>query len=236
MGYTHYEFSSPQQAGRFLTTGVGVVFDAMGKVPGVGWVLGVLLVVGLVMTWRRLDWTERRRRLAVPGALLVGAFASLSITGIARAAAFGTESARTGRYLYVFVALTLPALGLAADAVARRWRMLAPVVLVLMLVGIPGNINALLQRRKEERSSQAENRRLILTLPRLPIAHEVPPSVRPEQQLAKPLTLGWLLNGVASDRIPKPARITPVDAATATLHLALNQRPDVFGTKACRNA
>jgi hypothetical protein len=236
VGYIHYDLSSPQQVGRFLTTGVGAAFDAMGQVRGVGWVLGVLLVVGLVLTWRRLDWTERRRRLAVPGALLVGAFVSLCITGIARAAAFGSEWARTGRYLYVFVALTLPALAVAADAVARRWRVLAPVVLVVLLVGIPGNMNALLQRRRAERSSHAENRRLILTLPRLPIAHEVPPSVRPEQQLAKPLTLGWLLDGVASDRIPKPARITPVDAATATLHLALNQRPDVFGTKACRNA
>jgi hypothetical protein len=236
VGYIHYDLSSPQEVGRFLTTGVGAAFDAMGQVRGVGWVLGVLLVVGLVLTWRRLEWTERRRRLAVPGALLVGAFASLCITGIARAAAFGSEWARTGRYLYVFVALALPAFGLAADAVARRWRMLAPVVLVLLLVGIPGNINALLQRRSAERSSQSEYRKLILTLPRVPIAHEVPRSVRPEQQLAKPLTLGWLLDGVASGRIPKPARITPVDAATATLHLALNQRPDVFGTKACRNA
>ena len=126
VGYIHYDLSSPQEVGRFLTTGVGAAFDAMGQVRGVGWVLGVLLVVGLVLTWRRLDWTERRRRLAVPGALLVGAFASLFITGIARAAAFGSEWARTGRYLYVFVALALPALGLAADAVARRWRMLAP--------------------------------------------------------------------------------------------------------------
>jgi hypothetical protein len=236
VGYTHYDLSSPQEVGRFLTTGVGAAFDAMGQVPGVGWALGVLLVVGLVLTWRSLDWTERRRRLAVPGALLVGAFASFCITGIARAAAFGSEWARTGRYLYVFVALTLPALAVAADAVARRWRMLTPVVVVLLLIGIPGNVDALLERRSSERSFQFQYRRLILSLPRVPAAQEVPRSIRPEQRLAKPLTLGWLLDGVASGRIPKPATITPVDTATATLHLALDQQPDWFRSAACRNA
>jgi hypothetical protein len=236
VGYTHYSLSSPPQVARFVATGVRAAFDGMGQVPGVGWALGIVLVVGLVLAWRALDRTERRKQLAAPGALLVGAFLSLGISGIARAADFGTQFARTGRYVYFFVALTLPAVAVAGTALARRWRVLAPVVLVLLLVGIPGNINALLQRRRSERSSQSEYRRLILTLPRVPLAHEVPRTVRPEQQLAKPLTLGWLLDGVASGRIPKPASITPVDAATADLHLALNQQPDVFGTKACRNA
>ena len=192
--------------------------------------------MGLVLAWNRYGWAERRKRLAAPGALLVGAFMFLAISGIVRAASFGSEFARTGRYLYLFVALALPAIAVAGDAVARRWRVLAPVVLVLLLAGIPGNVDALLQRRRAERSFQFEYRRLILTLPRLPIAHEVPRSVRPEQQLAKPVTLGWLLDGVASGRIPKPASMTPIDVATATLHLALNQQPDAFGTKACRNA
>jgi hypothetical protein len=236
VGYSHFEVSSPGQVARFVATGVRAALRGMGQVPGAGWVLGILLVVGLVLAWRGSAWAVRRRQLAVPAALLVGAFASLCITGIARAAAFGSEFARTGRYLYLFVALALPALALAADAVARRWRVLTPVVLILLLMGIPGNVDALFQRRRAERSSQAEYRRLILTLPRLSIAHAVPRSVRPEQQLAKPLTMGWLLDGVASDRIPKPARITPIDAATATLHLALNQQPDAFGTKTCRNA
>jgi hypothetical protein len=236
VGYTHYDLSRPGDVARFVATGVRAAFDGVGQVPGAGWALGILLGVGLVLAWRRLDWAERRRRLAAPAALLVGAFASLCITGIARAAAFGSEFARTGRYLYVFVALALPAVGVAANAVARHWRLLAPVALVLLLVGIPGNVNALLQRRQSEMSFQHQYRRLILTLPRVSTAHAVPRSTRPEQQLAKPLTIGWLLDGVASGRIPKPANITPVDAATATLHLALNQHPDVFGTKRCRNA
>jgi hypothetical protein len=236
VGYTHHDLSSPEQVARFVVTGVRAAFDGMGQVPGMGWLLGVLLLAGLALAWSSLDLADRRRQLAMPGALLVGAFVSFGLTGIARAAAFGTQFARTGRYLYLFFALTLPALGVAANTVARRWRVLAPVVLALLLVGIPGNVEALLQRRRSERSSQSDYRKLILTMPRVRLAHEVPRSTRPEQELAKPLTLGWLLDGVASGRIPKPANITPVEAATATLHLALNQQPDVFGSKACRNA
>jgi len=236
VGYSHFEVSSPQQVARFMTTGLRAAFHGMGQLPGTGWALGILLVVGMVATWLRFDWAERRRRLAVPAGLLAGAFFSMCITGIARAAAFGSQFARTGRYLYLFVALALPALALAADTLVRRWRVLAPVVLVLLLVGIPGNVNALRERRRDERSFQSQYRRLILTLPRVPVAHEVPRSTRPEQQLAKPLTLGWLLDGVASGRIPKPKKVTGVDAATATLHLALNQAPDAFGTKSCWNA
>jgi hypothetical protein len=92
------------------------------------------------------------------------------VTGIARAAHFGTEFARNGRYLYTFAVLALPAMAVAAEAVAHRWRVLVPVVLVLFVVGIPGNVNVLRERRSSERSFQSEYRRLILTIPRVPMA------------------------------------------------------------------
>jgi hypothetical protein len=236
VGYTHFDLSSPQQVARFVVTGVRGAFDGMGQVPGAGWALGIVLVIGLALAWRGLDGTQRRTRLTMPAAMLVGAFISLCITGIARAAAFGTAFALTGRYLYLFAALALPAMAVAADALARRWRVLAPVVLAILLIGIPGNLNALIQRRRAELSSQAEYRRLILALPRVPLARKVARSTRPEQRLAKPLTIGWLLDGAASGRIPKPATISPVDAATATLHLALNQQSTGSGKESCRSA
>jgi hypothetical protein len=235
-GYPHHDLSSPGQVARFMATGIRAAFDAIGQLSGVAWALGILLVIGLPLAWLRIDRADRRRRLAMPVALLAGAFLSICITGIARAAAFGTDFARTGRYLYLFAAMVLPALAVAADGLARRWRVLGPVVVAVLIIGIPGNVDALLQRRRSEQHLQAEYRRLILTLPRLRIAREVPRSTRPEQELAKPLTIGWLLDGVASGRIPKPARKRPVDAATATLSLALNQQPDAFGAKVCRNA
>ncbi len=113
--------------------------------------------------------------------------------------------------------------------------MLAPVVVVVLLAGIPGNVDALLQQRRADRSLQREYRKLMLTMPRMPVAHEVPRSTRPEQRFAKGVTLGWLLDGVASGRIPKPERITPVDAATASLYVALNAQPMVYFPAPCSN-
>ena len=72
----------------------------------------------------------------------------------------------------------LPAMAVGANALARRWRILTPVVVVLFLVGIPGNVDALLQQRRSEISFQTEYRRLILTLPRVPVAQKVPRSLR----------------------------------------------------------
>jgi hypothetical protein len=128
---------------RFITTGISAAFDAMGQVPGVGVVLGVLLVSGLILAWRGLDRAELRRRAAVPGALLIGATVFLLISGLGRATSFGADYARSSRYMYLVAALVLPALAVASDAVARRWRILAPAAFVVLLIGIPGNLNVL---------------------------------------------------------------------------------------------
>ncbi|MGH8982904.1 MAG: hypothetical protein ACRDY6_03385, partial [Acidimicrobiia bacterium] len=221
---------------RFVWSGVEGGFDAMGQLPGAGWVLGALLVVGLVLAWGRLGWAGARTEAAAPAALLVGAFLFLGFSGLVRAGDFGTAYARESRYLYLFVALVLPALAVAADAVARRWRALAPAVLVLLLIGIPGNIDALLDERRAGAGFHSQYRTLILTLPRVPFAHEAPRSLRPEPRYAKRLTLGWLLDETAAGRIPEPANSTPADEATATLHLALQQQPGPPRTTSCRNA
>jgi hypothetical protein len=235
VGYTPYDISGPRELARFVERGARAAVEAMVQLPGAGWALVALLAVGLPLAYGRLDWAQRRTLLSAPASLLVGAFLFFVVSGVARAARFGAAYAEQSRYLYLFAALALPAVAIAADAIARRWRLLFPAMLVLLLAGIPGNVHTLLQQRSTERAMQLEYRRLILTLPRVPVAARVPPSMRPEQQLAKPLTLGWLLDGVRSGRVPKPSNDTPVDRATASLHLALYQQPDAFGTKACRN-
>ncbi|MGH8984169.1 MAG: hypothetical protein ACRDY6_09900 [Acidimicrobiia bacterium] len=137
---------------RFVATGIGATFDAMGQLPGAGIVLGVFLVVGLALAWHGLDRVELRRRAAVPGALLVGTIVFLVISGLDRASTgLGPSIARSGRYLHLVAALSLPAVAVAADAVARRWRMLAPAVLVVLLIGIPGNLHILARERQQER-------------------------------------------------------------------------------------
>jgi hypothetical protein len=128
---------------RFVGTGLGTTFDAMGQLPGVGIALGVLLIVGLALALRGLDRAELRRRAAAPAALLSGAIVFLMISGLGRATSFGPEFARSSRYVHLVAALSLPSVAVAAQAVAQRWRMLAPAVVVLLLIGIPGNVDVL---------------------------------------------------------------------------------------------
>jgi hypothetical protein len=128
---------------RFVATGMGATFGKLGQLPGVGLALGLLLVVGLVLAWHRFDQRAVRVRAAMPAALLVGAVVFLAVTALGRAAIFGPEFARTGRYVHVAAALVLPALAVAADAVIRRWPVATIAVIALLLVGIPGNVRAL---------------------------------------------------------------------------------------------
>ena len=84
-----------------------------------------------------------RGRAAAPVALLAGGIVFLVTSGLGRATSFGPDFARSSRYVYFVAALVLPALAVAAEAVGQRWRILAPVVVVLLLIGIPGNLDVL---------------------------------------------------------------------------------------------
>jgi hypothetical protein len=215
--------TSPSQVIRFIPDTVANTFRALGQVSGVGILLGFLLLVGLGLAWRSLSRDELRARAAVPVALTVAALVFLGLTGFGRGAT-GAGASERGRYLYVVAALLLPALAVAADAVIRRWVALAPVVLALFVVGIPGNLHAAVDYAQEQRATSQLFRRTQLTLPRLPLAQQVPrshiPQTGPHYYY---VTIGWLLDGVASGRIPEPRVITRAGVATDKLRLSLSR-------------
>ena len=224
-GYTRAtKHGGPADIARFVRVTVADTFDAIGHFRGVGVVLGALIVVGLVLAWRPLPAAELRSRAAAPFGLLIGAFSLLCITGFGRA---GQSSiTENSRYLHLVAAMLLPALAVAADAVMRRWRVAAPAVAVVLLVGIPGNLNVIAKyMHKPVVVKQVEYRNLILSLPRVAAAKEVPRDTIPEHELAHFVTIGWLLDGAASGRIPKPAHISPADEAMDTIRLSLKQSP-----------
>ena len=219
--------TSPSHVFRFIVGGVVSTFRALGQGRGVGLMLGVLLLAGLVVAWRSLSRQELRARAAVPVALTVGAIVFLGLTGFGRGAT-GPGASERGRYLYVVAALLLPALAVAADAVIRRWLALAPVVLTVLVLGIPGNV-----KDAADYADGAESplfRRTQLTLPRLALAQAVPRSYVPQTgPQYYYVTIGWLLDGVASGRIPEPRLITRAEVATDNLRLSLSRSatPDV---------
>ncbi|MFL6241696.1 MAG: hypothetical protein ACJ73V_01550, partial [Acidimicrobiia bacterium] len=219
--------------------GIANAFKEMSQVPGAGVALGTLLLVGLVAAWGPLTSAERRRCAAAPAALLIGAILFLLIISQGRAYGFDPHADPTAssRYIHLVSALALPAIAVAADAVARRWRLMAPAALALLVIGVPGNVKAFDDHSKAPGTGdpfQRAFRKHILSVARVPVAREVPRWVRPDPFFAHAVTIGWLLDGVASGRVPDPGPIDSVAAANATLGLALHQSHANKGAKPCQ--
>jgi hypothetical protein len=216
----------------WLRTGAGAVFDALAQVPFVGWALALMLVVGLVLAWRGYDdGTQRRRQGAAVAAMLVGAFGFLLISGINRAV-FGTQFAASSRYLHIVAALLLPALAVAGDALIRLRRAFAPVVFALFLVGLPGNIGDTGDSFSPHHFF-VNYEQTMRSLPRTPLASQVPKDLRPELVNAPVITIGWLLEAAHSGRLAAPRASTVREAATDRLRLSLEQLDEGNGTN-CR--
>jgi hypothetical protein len=224
---------------RFIANGIAETFEQIGKLRWFGVALAVMLVVGLGVAWGRLDRDQLRRRATTPTAMFIGAIVFLFISALGRVAAalgslglvvLGTGEARTSRYIHIVAAFVLPAIAVAVDAIARRWRVLAPAALALLLAGVPGNVRLLADPPAAAFSAsfQRSYKRFVLSLPRVPMASEVPRSVEPDPQRTLSVSIGWLRDGVASGRIPDPGPLTPLEAADATVRLALVQtsRPE----------
>jgi hypothetical protein len=220
--------TDPSVLADWLWTGITGAFDSLGQVPLVGWMLAIMLVSGLVLAWRQYDRHERRRRGAVVAATLVGSVAFLLISGLNRAW-IGTRFAASSRYMHVVIALLLPALAVAADALSRRWRALAPLVVVLLLVGVPGNIAAI-DDNFFGAAYFANYEQMIRSLPRADLARQVPRDVRPDLVNGPWITVGWLLDGARSGRIPGASPRTPRDRATNRLRLSLEQLDEGVGS------
>src|SRR5579862_5122502 len=204
-----------------VRTTIGGTFDALAQVPFLGWVLVALLVAGLVVAWQRARDAGTLATLAAPAALGLAAILFALMLALTRFG-LGGRFAESSRYLHVVAALVLPGLAVAADALARRWRVLTPIVLLLLLVGVPGNI-AKTGRNVGPAARYAAQRRVITALPILPEARTAPPSLHPTPSFAAEVTVGWLLGAVHDHRIPTTRPTTRRDRATDRLRLSLEQ-------------
>jgi hypothetical protein len=173
-----------------------------------------------VLALRGSGWRATHRELAAPIALLAGAAIFLVVAAIDRSG-FGLAAAKSGRYLHVLAALALPAIAVAIDALLTRWRVVGIAALALLVVGIPGNVADTRDFARHQRVVDDATRRIMLTIPRDPLATKVPPALRPEPNRAPSVTLGWLRDGVASGRVPSARAPSPVEAATNRLRLSL---------------
>jgi hypothetical protein len=139
------------------------------------------------------------------------------------------------RYEHLVVAMLVPALGVSVDAIMQRRRWLTIPLVALLLAGVPGNMLALADyTHTTGAKSLVAYRRMMLTLPRIPVAREVPRAVVPESTSGFRVTIGWLLDGAASGRIPAPGKPNAAERAIGTVRLSVQQRRWPVPRRVCR--
>lgn len=185
--------------------GLFVHYVAVGVTNALGAGLGgslvgapvLLVLVGSLWALRR----ELRGPAAVVAAGFVGALLQFSIAGVGRAT-FGLEQAKTGRYVYIGVALMLPLVLLTVDRVARRGPAWAPAAAAIFLV-LPATLNArlLLHNAGVEAALEQRLKDVILAAPALIDTDEALVRTTPEPFYSPNLTVagvqslrarGWL--------------------------------------------
>jgi hypothetical protein len=211
--------ATASQAVHFVNGLIGNAFRALGQNPVVSVALAIVLISGLLVSLRTVGGREIRATAAAPLGLLVGAVVFAVSTGVERAT---WAPPSQSRYLYAMVYMIVPALGIAVDALMRRGRIVAIVVLVLLGATIPGNLHALTSYVGRQKNTQLLFREMILTLPGILNAGQVPDATIVRTGLAPcEITMGWLLDGAASNRLPRPERINATDIANDRLYTSL---------------
>ena len=216
----------------FVVMGLRGAFAAIGHYAGLGAVLALLLVGGLGLARSSVRDAARRAQLAAPLALLAGSIVFLAITAVGRSS-FGSDYARISRYVSLTVAMLLPALAVALNAIVSRWRVLLPLAVAVLVVGIPGNLRGVARAQVQLNPLYSKVRFAILAVPRDPLAAHVPRTLRPEQLSSRDVTVGWLLDGVAQNRIPRPP-FTILDLRkSSNFRLSLYQHDGAAPTTVC---
>ena len=103
--------------------------------------LGALFVCGLALAWRGLPRDELRAQASLPIGLLAGLVFFILVTAYGRGDF--PEVAGQSHYMEVTAVMVLPALAVAAQAVANKGRVVALAVPLVFLIGIPGSLWAL---------------------------------------------------------------------------------------------
>jgi hypothetical protein len=233
-GHTYAGYHAVGQIFSFVRIGFTATFEALGQWKVFAVLLAVVLVVGLLLAWAPLRGAALRRRSSLPAALLTAALSFMLITGWGRsgrgngpAVAFSVEHARESRYLHVVAALVLPALAVAGAALIRRWRVLAPVFVIVLVVAVVGNVRVMAHQRDTRGPIYVAYRRMILELPRMPRAGEFPGNYQPDPRLSSGLTMQWLRNAARSGKLPAPD--PPPTSGQALTQLAITALP--FGPR-----
>ncbi len=213
---------------RWDVASVGDSLGHLGHWTVVGVALGAMIVVGLGLAWTRLGLRGIAQRQSMVVAMLVGFVVFTTLSGVGRWF-FGTAYAASSRYLYLGVAFLLPAIGVAASTLVRRWRVMIPVVVVVMVAGVPGNIAAF-DHQLPNATYTSVGQQYVNALASSPLIARVPAALRPSQGSYPDLTAGWLRTAWRQGWIDQHA-VDPITASVVPVQLGIYQtdRPPPAG-------
>jgi hypothetical protein len=198
-------------------------------------IVAVLVVVVLLGGWVLAVVAARKagqlERVVLPLALLAGLIVFVGVTSLGRAG-LGTNFAAQSRYVWVIVALASPALAVAADAVAHRSTLLAAFVVVILLAGLPSNLDITWNQTGKGRGER-NDREIFLAFAQVPAAATAPDWVRPDPATAQFVTLGWLRQVEAEGRLPRLEQLDARLAAEAEFRHAVQLIVRREGREAC---
>ena len=182
---------------------------------------------------------HRLRQLAVPvigPVTLFGATVLFILLAAQRAWAFGPPAAGASRYLYFYIALTLPLIGLAIEQFSTRWRPAAPLLALLVLAGIPSNI-AHFNDPGADRDHHTHQRDLLLNVTRSPAIVYAPDDLRPDPDVfnSPGLNVGFLRQAERDGKLPEmTAKMSSQIAAELTIRLGIFQGQHSYIREKCK--
>jgi hypothetical protein len=218
--------SSATSAPHWIVSGERAAFQAFGGSRLAALAFLVLLVFGLVLAWRPLPARDFRRQAAAPVALLLGGPILFALTSASRSALPDYE--KSSKFVNLAVAFALPAIAVAADAVARRWRRLAPAVGLALLIPILANLGTFSAESSFPSAFFRHEKAVMLGAAYSPLASDVPRDLQPNTGLyhAPGVTMGFLDDARRAGRLPPRPKLTQHTSEELRVRLGIEQTRD----------
>lgn len=203
----------------FIWSGLRSAVDQTVGLPGAG----LVVVIGLTLLL-----LHRRRQSAGPaapafacalGTLVLFAMIAVGRTGL------GVQQAEVSRYVYLVVALALPAVGLALTELAGRSLARGGAVSLALLLVAGHNVGTLLERSWVERQREQRFRARVVAATQLVSSPAVILGTKPEPGVAPDLKVGDLRRMQHDGKLPAPEAVTTEDRMTVatTLQYAVDR-------------
>ena len=214
----------------------GLATNHFGLTGVVAWGLVILVIVGVAGSVKRKGFLSSALvdRLLLALVLFAAGVAFLTISGAGRLV-LGLGAVKGGRYLYIATVFSMPLIAVAADEFVRRWRWSIVAIVVLLGIGVPGNIEAYGSSFYGPAYFKAY-RPIILGIASDPFAATLPDSAFPYRDLMPGPPARWLSEVRRAGKMPEAGPLTPAQVAEIHLRLVVIQDADRAPARGCRTS